>query len=193
VAARDSFPIGWTRLSLLVDSTVDDPELWRPEEFGAIFRHQLTASLCIELASLAPDIEEKLAGLLMPDGRPVASFGDLLGLPAPPVALLEMVKEFAKASRRPGRCQLPPDVATMLYYLAIGAALFRCGCRLTRLSDSILWDGLRWAGAQPWADTAIRDLLRRAAACVSPDMPATAPGAAASPASPPAARRFRKA
>jgi hypothetical protein len=190
VSDTDSFGMGWARLSLLVDSTADDQELWRPEEFGAIFRHQLTAPLRTELAGLAPGLEEMLAGLRTPAGRPVTTIGDLLRHPAPPVALLGLVKDFAKASRRPGRGQVPPDVATLLYYLAIGVALFRCGCRLTRLSDPVLREGLRWAGAQPWADEATRDLLGRAAACVSPDEPATAPGSAASPSAGP---RFREA
>jgi hypothetical protein len=108
VSAADRLRTGWARLSHLVDSTADDQELWSPEEFAAIFRHQLTAPLCTELAGLDPQLGEKLAGLCTPDGRPFATFGDLLRHPAPPVALLELVKEFAKMSRRTGRRQLPP-------------------------------------------------------------------------------------
>jgi hypothetical protein len=150
--------------------TADDQELWRPEEFGAIFRHQLTAPLCADLADLAPRLGEELAGLRTPDGRPVVTFGDLLRHPAPPVALLERVKEFAKASRQPDRRQVPAEVATLLYYLAIGVALCRCGQRLTRLDDAALREGFRWATAQPWADEATRDLLGRAEACLGPDV-----------------------
>jgi len=171
VSAADSLRIGWARLSLLVDSTADDQELWLPEEFGAIFRHQLTAPLRTDLAGLAHQLGEKLAGLRMPDGRPVATFGDLLRHPAPPVALLELVKEFAKTSRGPGRRQLPPEVASMLYYLSIGIALFRCDHRLTSLSDPALREGLRWASAQPWTDEATRDLLGRAEACIGLGVP----------------------
>ena len=167
----DSFRIGLARLSLLVDGTADDQELWLPEEFGAIFRHQLTASLCTDLVGLAPQLGEKLADLRTPDGRPVATFGDLLRHPAPPLALLELVKEFAKTSRQPGRRQLPPEVASMLYYLSIGIALFRCDHRLTRLSDPALREGFRWASGQPWADEATRDLLCRAEACIGPGVP----------------------
>ncbi len=108
MSAADNLRTGWVRLSLLVDSAADDEELWRPEEFAAIFRHQLTAPLHTDLAGLDPQIGEKLAGLRTPDGQPVATFGDLLRHPAPPVALLELVKEFAKTSRRSGRRQLPP-------------------------------------------------------------------------------------
>jgi hypothetical protein len=158
-------------LSLLVESTADDQELWRPEEFGAIFRHQLTAPLRTDLAGLAPQLGEKLADLFTLDGRPVATFGDLLRHPAPPLALLELVKEFAKTSRRPGRRQLPPEVASMLYYLTIGIAMFRCDHRLTRLSDPALREGFRWASAQPWIDEVTRDLLCRAEACIGPGLP----------------------
>ena len=171
MSAADRLRTGWAGLSLLVESTADDQELWRPEEFGAIFRHQLTAPLRTDLAGLAPQLGEKLAGLRTPDGRPVATFGDLLRHPVPPVPLLELVKEFAKTSRRPGRRQLPPEVASMLYYLSIGIALFRCDHRLTRLSDPALREGFRWASAQPWADEATRDLLGSAEACLGPDVP----------------------
>lgn len=123
------------------------------------------------MAGLAPQLGEKLADLRTPDGQPVATFGDLLRHPAPPVALLKLVKEFAKMSRRLGRRQLPPEVASMLYYLSIGIALFRCGHRLTLLSDPELREGFRWASAQPWADEATRDLLCRADACIGSGVP----------------------
>jgi hypothetical protein len=184
MSAADSSRTGWARLSLLADRTADDQELWRPEEFGAIFRHQLTAPLRTDLAGLAPQLGEKLAGLRTPAGQPVATFGDLLRHPAPPVALLELVKEFAKTSRRASRRQLPSEVASMLYYLAIGTALSRCDHRLTRLSDPALREGFRWASAQPWADEATRDLLCHAEACIGPSAPTA--GASRS-----ADRRFR--
>ena len=171
MSAADSSRTGWARLSLLADRTADDQELWRPEEFGAIFRHQLTAPLRTDLAGLAPQLGEKLAGLRTPAGRPVDTFDDLFTHPAPPVALLELVKEFAKTSRRSGRRQLPPEVASMLYYLAIGIALLRCDHRLTRLSGPALREGFRWASAQSWADEATRDLLCRAEACIGPEVP----------------------
>jgi len=165
VADADSFRVGLARLSLLVDSTADDQELWLPEEFGAIFRHQLRAPLCTDLADRTLQLGEELTGLRTPDGRPVVTFGDLLHHPAPPVALLELVKEFAKTSRQPGRRQLPPEVASMLYYLSIGIALLRCGHRLSSLSDAALQEGFRWASVQPWADEETRNLLCRAEAC----------------------------
>jgi hypothetical protein len=172
VSDHDIFRTGWAQLSLLVDGTADDQELWHPEEFAAIFRHQLTAPLRTDLADLAPQIGDKLVGLRTPDGRPVVTFGDLLRHPTPPVALLELVKEFAKTSRRSGRRQLPPEVASMLYYLAIGIALFHYAHRLTRLSDPALREGFRWARAQSWTDEATRELLCRAEACISPEVPA---------------------
>ncbi len=59
----------------------------------------------------------------------------------------------------------------MLYYVAIGIALFRWDHRLTRLSAPALQEGFRWASAQSWADEATRDLLCRAEACLDPDVP----------------------
>ncbi len=162
MSADDSSMTDLTRLARLVDGTADDQELWRPEEFGAIFRHQLAAPLHADLGGLDPRLGEKLEGLRTLDGQPVATFGDLLRHPAPPVALLDLVKEFAKKSGGAGRGPVPPEVATLLYYLSIGVALFRCGRRLTRLDGSALREGFHWARAQPWTDEATRELLRRA-------------------------------
>ncbi len=150
------------RLENLLGGAPGAGEVWRPEEFAALFRHQLTAPLRADLAALDPRLAEKLAGLRAPDGGPVVTFGDLLSHPAPPVVLLELVKEFAKESRRPGGGHLPPEVATLLYYLAIATALLRCGRPLTRLDGAALREGFQWAVAQPWADEATRELFRQA-------------------------------
>lgn len=162
MSAEEDSGTDLTRLRRLVDDTADERELWRPEEFAAIFRHQLAAPLGADLGGLGPRLGEKLAGLRTPDGRPIATFGDLLHHPAPPVALLDLVKEFAKTSRRAGQSYLPPEVATMLYYLTIAVALCRCDCCLTRLEGAALQEGFRWARAQPWADEVTRELLGRA-------------------------------
>ena len=162
MSAEDSSVTDLTRVARLVDATANDQELWRPEEFGAIFRHQLTAPLRTDLGSLDPRLGEKLSDLRTPDGRPVMTFGDLLGHPAPPMALLDLVKQFAKQSGRVERGNLPPETATLLYYFVIGVALVRCGQRLTGLDSATLREGFQWARAQPWADEATRELLRRA-------------------------------
>ncbi len=174
MSADDDTEADWTWLCRPADGTADDRELWRPEEFGAVFRHQLAAPLAADLGGLDPGLGDKLAGLRTPDGRPVTTFGDLLRHPAPPVALLDLVKEFAKASRRAGRGHLPAEVATLLYYLAIAVALCRCGCCLTRLDDAALREGFRWARAQPWVDDATRELLGRAEDHPAPRTPPTA-------------------
>jgi hypothetical protein len=88
------------------------------------------------------------------------SFGDLLYHPNPLPELLELAKEFAKEHRADAESPLPREVATVLYYASIAAALARCGRRITRHDDATLRKGFQWGCEQPWVDEATRGLLR---------------------------------
>ena len=138
--------------------------LWQPEELGAIFRHQMAAPLLADLG--AP------AGV---QDAPRQSFADLLRHPSPPLALIEQVKDFAKTNAEHPEDGLPREIAAVLYYACIAAALLRLGARISKLPDADLGRGLRWAAEQPWLDEPTRQLLAGALAAVPP---AGAPGAA---------------
>ena len=77
----------------------------------------------------------------------------------PPVELLRLAKDFAKANMDHPDGTLPKEVAAMLYYACIAAALTRLDERISQLKDAELERGLRWAKDQPWVDKNIQQLL----------------------------------
>jgi len=135
--------------------------LWEPDELAGILRHQLAAPLDFDLSRV--DEEASRQATAWDAASPgQGSFGDLLRHPRPPLELLEAVKRFAKASRGHPDHPLPDEIATVLYLLAIAAALVKHGVRLTRLDDEALRPSIEWALAQPWLDPLVREVLTTA-------------------------------
>jgi hypothetical protein len=142
--------------------------LWRPEEMAAIFRHQMAAPLLADLEGSAPPAARPLEALAAgQDGLP-RSFADLLRHPSPRLELLELVKDFAKANADHPENGLPKEIAAVLYYACIAAALLRLKARISKLSDADLRRGLSWAAEQPWLDEETKQLLARALAAMTP-------------------------
>ena len=140
-----------SRLAMML--TVEGVDRWRPEEMAAILRHQLSSQL-----------ESDLAGFDRTDHAPSPmTFDELLHHVRPPVALLERVKLFAKASKA-ATGPLPPQVATVLYFASIVVARLRCDARITGLDDAAILHGTQWALAQSWIDHPMRALFEEAAA-----------------------------
>src|SRR5206468_3470867 len=83
-------------------------------------------------------------------GVEVATFRELYESPDPPLKLLELTKLFAKANQDVPESPIPRQIAVVLYYLSIAAALTRCGKRITSLSDAALEKGFKWALRQQW-------------------------------------------
>ncbi len=110
-----------------------------------------------------------LEALAAAQGAPCQSFGDLLRQPSPPLELLELVKDFAKANADHPEHGLPKEIAAVLYYACIAAALLRLKARISKLSEADLGRGLRWAAEQPWLDEETTQLLAAALAGITPD------------------------
>jgi hypothetical protein len=142
--------------------------LWRPDEMAAIFEHQMAAPLVVDLRGLAPPVARRLEALAGGQGAPAQSFADLLRQQNPPLELLELVKDFAKTNADHPENGLPREIAAVLYYACIAAALLRLKARISKLSDADLGRGLRWAVEQPWLDEETRHLLARALAGLTP-------------------------
>ena len=133
-------------LTGLMNLATSDTIAWSPDELAAIWQHQLHASLTVDLGPLA-------------DICPGAwTFGNVVGDPAPPVELLRKIKDFAKRHTR-GDAALPPEIATILYYVSIGLAMLRCDSRISELSDLALHQGFAWASEQAWLDGDCRALF----------------------------------
>lgn len=137
----------------------DDAGMWKPEELGEVFQHQLAAPVELDLGSLGEEATHGLGAALSTADPPIWSFRDLFHHPRPPVALLKMTKEFAKACQGRPAGLLPEEIATMLYVLSIVTAWTRCGSRITKLDAEGLNYSLRWALDQTWVDESTRTIL----------------------------------
>ncbi|HEX3718876.1 MAG TPA: hypothetical protein VH595_12985 [Verrucomicrobiae bacterium] len=149
-------------LAALMAEGAERAGLWRPDELGAIFRHQLSAPILVDLGGLDSATAARLKLLAEAQSLLLKSFSDLLLHPAPPVELLSLTKDFAKANMDHPESSLPKEVAAVLYYASISAALVRRGERISQLKDAELERGLRWAKDQPWVDKQIQQLLVQA-------------------------------
>jgi len=144
------------RLAGLIAEEDVGERIWRPEELGAILEHQMTAPLHVDLTRMG-GAAGRLCGAAEAKGLVLKSFGDLLQHPQPPVALLKLMKDFAKACRIGRGSHLPREIATVIYFASIVVAMMRCSRRITKLDDGALRDAVGWALDQPW----LEDITRR--------------------------------
>jgi hypothetical protein len=156
-----------TRLAALLGQA-GQTSLWGPDDLGAILAHQLRAPLLFDLQRVSAGGDGTAAGPA-PDpwaeaaARQIRSFGDLLAHPAPPRALLVMTKAFAKTADAGGGGGappvLPPEVASVLYFAAIAAALVHLGERISALDDRAMAAGMTWVLGRTWLAAELRPLL----------------------------------
>ena len=135
---------------------------WGPEDLAAIFRHQMAAPVQFDLAMLDPCMAERVRLAARAHGLLLQSFGDLFRHAHPPLKLLEMVRDFAKRSAASAAGPLPEELCTLLYFMAIAAALVHHRRRITRLAPAALERGLTWAAGRTWIDEDARRLLDEA-------------------------------
>lgn len=147
---------------------------WGPGDLGAILRHQLAAPLSFDLAETADaregeaPSEPQSPGLARSPALPQTpgTFADALHGSGASVELLGLIKDFAKSAGDEREGGLPREVATLLYYLSIAAALVHHGMRITSLNDEGLRQGMSWALGQGWIDEKTRGVLREGLARV---------------------------
>jgi hypothetical protein len=149
-------------LAALMGTGSEQARLWGPEELAAIFRHQMSAPVLVDLGGFDPGTAVRLKTLSEAQGLLLKSFADLFHHPSPPIELLKLTKEFAKANMDHPESGLPAEIVSVLYYASIAAALVRCDARITQLNDADLRRGLLWANDQAWIDGETRALLLQA-------------------------------
>jgi hypothetical protein len=155
------------KLATLLATGEERAKLWRPDELAAIFRHQMSAPVLVDLGTFDPRSARRLRTISEAQGLLLRSFNDLFHHPAPPVELLELVKDFAKANLDHPESGLPGEIAAALYYTSIAAALVRLDARISQLPDADLQRGLRWTQEQAWLDEKAKELLAQALGKVS--------------------------
>ena len=165
------------RLAALLNSGSAAARLWRPQELAAIFRHQLSAPVLMDLGGFDVGTAARLKKLTDSQGLLLKSFSELFHHPTPPVELLEMAKDFGKANMNHPESALPGEIATAIYYLSIAAASVRLGERISKLPDADLRRGFSWVCAQDWIDAETKTLLMNA----SEQLPLSEKGGTGSP------------
>jgi hypothetical protein len=166
---------GAQQLSALIASGDERGPLWRPDELAAMFRHQMSAPVLMDLGSFDPRTASQLKALTAAQGLLLSSFADLFNHSNPPIQLLQLVKDFAKANLDHPESGLPREIVTALYYASIAAALVRLDTRISKLSDADLQLGMRLTREQPWLDERTKSLLTEALKRISGDKEAPAP------------------
>src|SRR5580692_8057022 len=156
-------------LSALMSTSDESGPLWRADELAALFRHQMSAPILMDLGSFDPRTASQLKTLTAAQGLLLSSFADLFNHANPPVQLLQLVKDFAKTNLDHPESGLPREIATALYYASIAAALVRLDKRISQLPDEDLQRGLRLTREQAWLDERTKSLLEEALKKVSGD------------------------
>jgi len=117
-----------------------------------------------ERLAATPDREAEDLRELCQNQEPVIETArDLLRHPEPPIGLLILLKRAAKTCRESAPEQPCARTAKALYYAAIGIAWVRRHTIITTVDIKALRTRLAWAADQPWSDSEIRNLLRKAA------------------------------
>ena len=149
-------------LAALMETGAEHARLWGPDELAAIFRHQMSAPVLVDLGGFDPGTTVRLKTLSEAQGLLLKSFSDLFHHPSPPIELLKLTKEFAKANMDHPESGLPTEIVSVLYYVSIAAALVRLDTRISRLKDADFRRGLLWAKDQTWIDEETKGLLLKA-------------------------------
>ncbi|MEF8787801.1 MAG: hypothetical protein V5A84_01910 [Planctomycetota bacterium] len=129
----------------------------------SVLRRVLSTPLIDRLSNARSHWETALEELCSKQDPPIHTVRDLLLHPFPPVGVLIILKNAAKASRNCPDGPLSDHVSTALYLSAIGIAWLRCGELITTLDIHDLGENLSWAARQSWDDPEIVEVLESAA------------------------------
>src|SRR5208282_5592011 len=106
-------------LAAFLAAGAERARLWRPEELSAIFRHQMSSPILVDLSGIDPATSARLKLLSGAQSLLLKSFSDLFQHAVPPLELLSLTKDFAKANMDQPASSLPQEVAAVLYYASI--------------------------------------------------------------------------
>src|SRR5689334_5650423 len=85
------------RVARLLALAAGKPDPWLPQELRAVLAHELAKPVRFDLSTLESGVAAQVKALAEADGLVLKSLAELLLHPRPPVELLRLVKDFAKA------------------------------------------------------------------------------------------------
>jgi hypothetical protein len=164
--SRTVFKSSAERLYKIMNLDEATKVVWTERDLPAMLHHQLAAPLAFDLGSFQlseTDNKTRTGTLHATATARIGTFGELFLNPRPPLSALELAKEFFKAragmaSQRAAEQQL----AYLLYLLAVLVARLRFQTSITRLTDTDLLEGIKWASGQTWLDTTTKELFTEA-------------------------------
>ena len=140
-----------------------------PRVLAAVLEDELTKPVQFDLDAVGRREGAKAEVMASAHGLLLKSLGELLQHPHPPAALLILTKEYARANLQHPDSALPREVALVLYFACIAAAMLKCGRRITELEGEALRKGLDWAAGRAWLTDGVRSLLHGALASTERD------------------------
>jgi len=150
------------RVAGLMDQGSGNPPNWTDAELGAVLRHQLDTPIEAEVVGLGAAAAAKLQAICAGEDQGATTLAGVFNCADPSVAMLQMVKEFAKTLLEHPDTALPREVAGILYWTSIAAGMVLKRSRITRLEDGALEAGLSWAASREWLDGRCRELIETA-------------------------------
>ena len=140
----------------------DSTDLWSPDEMKAMWRHQLSAPMDVDLAGVTSVRATTLRQSPHLAGFKGRTFTDLFSMPEAPVELLELTKEFAKDTLKQAEEKQLKEIASALYYAAYAAGLLRHQKLIGSMKQDELKPGFSWAIKLSWLDEETRQLIGKA-------------------------------
>jgi hypothetical protein len=150
------------RVAKIMGLAATHPQPWLPQELRAVLVHELDKPVRFDLGALDRGIAAQIRTLAEAEGLVVKSLADLFLHPHPPLELLRLTKDFAKTHQMHPESSLPEEVAQILYYASIAAALARHEMRISQLDNQQLREGFAWASQQAWNDQRLCPLFTEA-------------------------------
>lgn len=129
---------------------------WTEADLPDIWQHQLAVPVSNELVAVDPAWGLLFSTLpVPPDSRFVLIFSN----PLPPLRLLELVKEYAKAHLNPEQSLLPLPIARALFVATVVRARVDHGARISTMSDRQLQAFGEALVRSEWLDASSRDRI----------------------------------
>ncbi len=150
------------RLAGLLRLGNDDAELGSDADLASMLSQVLAAPLDYPGAGLSASERVQMQRSAASATPPIHALADLLRHPAPPLALLECVKNAAKARVNEAGQSVVQKVWLAVYYAAIASGWVRHGEKISTQADARLAEGFRWALAQSWLDATMKGLVAEA-------------------------------
>ena len=132
-------------------------------EMAAMLDHQWRSSLRFYSSQLDEQLMRELLPYPAARRAEIGTFGGLLTDRHPPVALLRLVKNFAKACVQRVDAPLPHRLASALYFTTVAAAAIH-GHAISSLDPRGMREGFTWALTLPWVTGDCRRILDEALA-----------------------------